>query len=52
MAANTSGEDIQSLSVGVQSALPLAASGLQGEGERLGLEDGLDIVAGHFEGLL
>lgn len=44
-------EDIQSLSVGVQSALPLATLGVQGEGEGLGVKDGLDVVARHFGGM-
>lgn len=44
-------DDIQGLSVGVQSALPLATLGVEGEGEGLGVKDGLDVVARHFEGM-
>lgn len=38
-----------SVAVTVESALPLASTSLQGEGDRLGVNDRLDILVGHFE---
>lgn len=41
--------DLLSVAVTVESALPLASAGLQGEGDGLGVNDRLDILVGHFE---
>lgn len=46
---SSSDDDLLSVAVTVESALPLASAGLQGEGDRLGVNDRLDILVGHFE---
>jgi hypothetical protein len=39
------------VTVAVKSALPLAAASLEGERDGLGVNDGLDILRRHLEGV-